>query len=254
MRPYYFIMTSILLIAMLGCTSANSKNENEKPDPLQSLALMRQGSVLFQRGLFEDALKRFEEAQRLTPTNGTIYNMIGLCHLRTNDFAAAIGSFNLALEIIPAFTDARNNRGATYLALQQYQLAEVDFIAVLSDSLYPHHWEVFFNLGLANQGQGQLGAAEANFRRAINAPSPVYRAYSRLADIKQQQGMTDQAIDLLEEATLKFPDRLEAPLALGRLLTTLGRNDEAKEYLERVMRSYPGSAQAVEAEKLLGNN
>jgi len=253
MKSCRFITTSILLIAMLGCASTQSKKDKE-PDPLRALALMRQGSVFFQQGNYENALKRFEEAQQETPANGTIYNMIGLCHLRTNEFAAAMDAFNLALQVIPGFTDARNNRGATFLALKQYQLAEVDFIAVLADSLYPHHWEVYFNLGLANEGMGRFGAAEANFKRAINAPSPVYRAYTRLADIKIQQGQTDSAIELLEEATLKFSDRLEAPLALGSLLMTLGRNDDARNYLEKVIRSYPGSPQALEAERLLGNN
>ncbi len=248
-----FFVTSVLLIIMLGCASTKSKDDQET-DPLHALALMRQGSVLFQQGRYDDALRLFEEARGETPTNGTIYNMIGLCHLRTNNLPAAMNAFNSALKVIPAFTDARNNRGATFLALRQYQLAEVDFVAVLADSTYPHHWEVYFNLGLATQGQGQLGAAVENFTRAINAPRPVYAAYIRLADIKQQQGAIGQAIDLLEEAELKFPDRLEASLALGKMLTTLGRADEAKAHLERVIRSYPGSEIAKEAEILLEGN
>jgi tetratricopeptide (TPR) repeat protein len=248
-----FVMTSVLLIIMLGCASTQSKKDQE-PDPLHALALMRQGSVLFQQGRYDDALKLFEEAQQETPTNGTIYNMIGLCHLRTNNLQGALDAFTSALVVIPVFTDARNNRGATYLALRQYQLAKVDFVAVLADSTYPHHWEVYFNLGLANQGRGQLGAAVQNFTRAINAPRPVYAAYLRLADIKQQQGSIDQAIDLLEEAELKFPDRLEASLALGKMLTTLGRTAEAKAHLERVVNSYPGSEIAKEAEILLEGN
>lgn len=252
MRPCRLITMSLLLITMLGCASTGNKKD-EEPDPLRSLALMRQGSVFFQQGLYENALEQFEKAQEATPRNATIYNMIGLCQLRLDNLGPAIDAFNTALNAIPNFTDARNNRGATFLALKQYQLAEVDFVAVLADVLYPHHWQVYFNLGLANEGQGRLGAAEENFKRAINAPTPVYRAYSRLADIKQQQGLTEQAIDLLQEATLKFPDRLEAPLALGALLMTLGREDEARGYLERVVRSYPGSSQAKEAERLLGN-
>ena len=251
MRPFRFLSTSILLIAMLGCASSQSKKE---PDPLHALALMRQGSVFFQQGLYKNALEHFQEARRETPDNGTIYNMIGLCQLRLDDLPAAIDSFSTALRVLPGFTEARNNRGVAYLTLKQYQLAQVDFVAVLGDSLYPHHWMVYFNLGLANEGMGQLGAAEANLKRAINAPAPVYRAYTRLAAIKQQQGLTKQAVELLEEATLKFPDRLEAPLALGKLLITLGRDNEAQEYLERVVRSYPGSPQAKEAERLLGRN
>ncbi|MEJ2583289.1 MAG: hypothetical protein P8127_16930, partial [Acidobacteriota bacterium] len=94
----------------------------------------------------------------------------------------ALENFNQALELVPLFTDARNNRGATYLAMGQLHLAEVDFVAVLGDSTYPHAKQVNYNLGLTYLERSQHGAAEEAFRQAIIPPKPVFDAYLRLAE------------------------------------------------------------------------
>jgi Tfp pilus assembly protein PilF len=177
--------------------------------------------------------------------------MIGLCYLNMQQYDEALKAFDKALDLIPSFTDARNNRGATYLALKQYQLAEVDFVAVLADTTYPHRWEVYYNLGMSYLQRRQQGAAEENFRRAAFAPTPVFEAYLRLAEIAQQRGEASSAADLLEEARLKFPDRLEAPLALGRLLMQTGRVEEARTQLQHVIDADPGSTFADQARQLL---
>jgi len=256
MRRFF---AAVAMLGALACSSSSPQSSSasgrpatdQPSNPLYAFTLQRQGSVLLQQGRYEDALKRFQEADAHSPGNATVHNMIGLCYLNMEKYDEALKAFDRALDLIPSFTDARNNRGATYLALKQYQLAEVDFIAVLADTTYPHRWEVYYNLGMAYLQRRQTGAAEENFRRAAFAPTPVFEAYLRLADIVQQRGEISGAIDLLEEAKLKFPDRIEASLALGRLLMRVGRVEEARAQLEHVVDSDPGSTFADEARQLL---
>ncbi len=232
--------------------ASTSKDTNSGPqDPLYSLTLMRQGSLLLQQGQYADALARFEQAEQVAPGNATVYNMIGVCHLRTTTYDQALTAFNTALELAPSYTDARNNRGATYLSLGQLRLAEVDFLAVLGDSTYPHRYRVYYNLGTTYRQQGRLGAAEENLQKAVTAPFPVYEAYVELADIVLEQGRAQEAIDLLEEAHLKFPERTEASFELGRMLMEIGRTDEARPYLDEVIAKQPGSEMARQAAVLL---
>jgi len=233
-----------------GDKKKNQKNVEQK-DALYSLTLMRQGSVLIQQERYEQALDKFEEADRVAPGNATVHNMIGLCNLQLQRYDKALSAFNTALDLAPSMTDARNNRGTTYLALGQLRLAEVDFLAVLSDSTYPHRYQVYFNLGTAYFQQGQLGAAEENLRKAVTAPFPVFEAYVRLAEVVREQGRDLEALDLLEEAELKFPERPEAAFALGKLLMELGRTAEARPYLEEVISKDPGSDRARQAAVLL---
>jgi tetratricopeptide (TPR) repeat protein len=204
-----------------------------------------------QQEQYEEALLRFQRANEIAPGNPTVHNMIGIANLRLANFDEALTSFNMALELNPSFTDARNNRGSTYLALEQLRLAEVDFLAVLGDSTYPHRYQVFFNLGMAYLQQGRLGAAEENFRRAVTAPFPVFQAFIRLAQVYLEQGRPEEAVSLLENATLRFPERPEAPFELGRTLMSLGRTSEAQPYLEEVIAKEPGSDRARMAAAML---
>ena len=230
----------------------SSKKNQPASDPLTALTLMRQGSVLMQQARYEQAIEAFEQADQIAPNNATVHNMLGLCSLRLGTFDEALTSFDRALRIIPGFTDARNNRGVTYLAMGQYHLAEVDFIAVLGDATYPHRKQVFFNLGLTYLQRDQLGAAEDSFRKAIVLPNPVVEGYIKLAGIAQQRGQLETAEDLLIEAQLNFPERLDLSFELGKLLMIMGREDEARPYLERVVADAPSSDSAKIARSLLG--
>ncbi len=249
-------LTLVLALTLGGCASSGPKDPklDEAENPLYSLTLMRQGSLMLQQGRFEAALDKFEKAERVAPGNATTLNMIGLCHMRLANFDQALLSFDKALALIPAFTDARNNRGATYLAMGQYRMAEVDFTEVLSDATYPHRFNVFYNLGMTYLQRGLPSAAKENFRKALDPNQPVFEAYLRLGEIEQEEGSPEAAVILLEEATIKFPNRIEAPLALGRLLTYLDRKSEAEPYLREVIADEPGSEWANEARRLLGEN
>lgn len=249
------VIVILLVVGFLaGC--ASSTNTQGKPaagkeNPIYSLVLMREGSQLLQQGQYKEALKKFNEADQVAPGNSTTQNMIGLCHLNLAEYDKALAAFNKALNLVPSFTDAKNNRGLTYLAMGQYRMAEMDFSSVLSDTTYPHHWAMFYNLGLTYLKRGMNAAAEENFYKAMVAPRPVYEAFVRLAQLKAESGDTDEAIRILEDATLKFPGRLEAQFALGRLLSQLGRSDEAKNYLEEVVSAAPSSDLGQEAQAIL---
>jgi tetratricopeptide (TPR) repeat protein len=254
----------MVLVGLAACSSAGAeqppaaakkKKEKKKQtttDPLHSLSLMREGVVLMQQGRYDNALERFREADRVAPGNATNYNMIGLCYLQKGEFDQALAEFDKALQLVPLFTDARNNRGATYLAMRQYHLAEVDFVAVLGDSTYPHAKQVHYNLGLTHLERGHLGAAEESFRRSIIPPNPVFNGYLQLASLAQRQGELERSVVLLEEAQLNFPEAIEVSLELGKVLILMGRDEEARPYLEEVIADDPGSDLAVSARNLLG--
>lgn len=258
------VCISIVLAGFLTCSNASAeqppaaskKKKNKKQptptsDPLYSLTLMRQGVVLMQQGRYDIALERFNEADRVAPGNATNSNMIGLCYLRMGELDKAFAYFDQALTLVPLFTDARNNRGTTYLAMGQFHLAEVDFMAVLGDSTYPHAKQVHYNLGLTYLQRGQLGAAEESFRQSIIPPNPVFDAYLQLSSLAQQQGELERSLVLLEEAKLTFPEAIEVSLELGKVLTLMGRNDEARPYLEQVIADEPSSESAASARALL---
>ena len=258
-RAFSVAMVAVMvLVGLATCPTTaaakkkKSKKQQETVDPLFSLSLMREGVVLMQQGRYDLALDRFQQADQAAPGNATNNNMMGLCYLQLGDFDKALAEFDKALHLVPLFTDARNNRGATYLAMRQYHLAEVDFVAVLGDSTYPHAKQVHYNLGLTHLERGQLGAAEESFRKSIILPNPVFNGYLQLSTLAQRQGELERSVVLLEEAQLNFPENIEVSLELGKVLLLLGRDDEARPYLEQVIADDPNSEFATSAKNLLG--
>ena len=70
-------------------------------DPLYALTLMRQGSTLLQQQQYSEALLRFEQANKISPGNATVHNMIGLCHLHMEQYDQAKEHFNVVLSHNP---------------------------------------------------------------------------------------------------------------------------------------------------------
>jgi len=251
----------VLLVSIAACSStggdgkeADARNRAAKAhDPLYALTLMRQGSVMLQQGRYEDALEQFEAADRIAPGNATVHNMLGLCHFKLENHERALAEFNEALDLAPTFTDARNNRGGVYLATGEYRMAEVDYVGVLADSTYPHRSKVHYNLGIVHLKQGRLAAAEEDFRRVVTSAEPVFDAYLRLAEIAEVRDQPEVAIDLLEEARIKFPERLEAAVELGRLLLAVGRTDEGRLQLKEVVAKAPNTDNAARARSMLSD-
>ncbi len=257
-RPSRAIL--VLVVSIAACSSTGGDNEADardrakrSHDPLYALTLMRQGSVMLQQGRYEDALEQFEAADRIAPGNATVHNMLGLCHLKLENHDRALAEFNEALDLTPTFTDARNNRGSVYLAIGEYRMAEVDYVGVLADSTYPHRSKVNYNLGIVHLKQGRLAAAEESFRRVVTSAEPVFDAYLRLAEIAQMRDQPEVAIDLLEEARIKFPERLEAAVELGRLLLSVGRTDEGRLQLKEVVAKAPNTENAARARSMLSD-
>lgn len=249
----------MLALVTVGCATSgatrSSAGGEEGSDVTSStlypLSLMREGSVALQQGDYSLALKRFQKARDLQPRNATVHNMMGICHLRSGSHQEALTAFDKALGLVPSFTDARNNRGLTYLAMDQLQMAKVDFLAVLNDPTYPHRNEAHFNLGMVLLQQGQLTAAEENFREAAYSPRPVYEAHLRLADVARQQNRLDEADTILEQACVEFANRPEAHLALARLRYQRGDREAAREQLEQVLEIAPGTDTAKAARRML---
>jgi tetratricopeptide (TPR) repeat protein len=113
---------------------------------------------------------------------------------------------------------------------------------------------VHYTLGLTYLERGNLGAAEESFRSSIVPPNPVFDGYLQLSALAQKKGELERSKSLLEEAMVKFPDAIKVSLEMGKVLILLGRDDEARPYLEQVIADQPGSQLADSARALLGES
>jgi len=250
------LLVVVLVAALTGCASTPRGVDALSPeidprDPMAATLLMQQGQALLAEGNVEAALAKHRSALKLQPNNPTAHNMVGLALLQLGDAAAALQSLNRALTLAPAYSDARNNRGVVYLRLGQGSLAETDFLAVLGDRTYANRSGVFYNLGSLYLTRGNLASAEENLKRAAVASGPL-EAYLLYAQVEERLGKPEIAESTYHEAIARAPERPDVPLALGGLLESQGRTEEAWQWYRRVMSLAPDSPEAAEARRRLG--
>lgn len=251
------LLVSCLLVALLGACATTSPPAAEVPqdidpqDPMAGTLLMQQGQALVAQGMIDEGIAKYRAALRLQQNNPTIHNLLGRAELARGNPPAALDAFNRALQIAPSYSDARNNRGATYVALGQTAAAESDFLTVLADQYYNNRPGVFFNLGSLYNARGNLAAAEENLRKAATPAGPV-EALVLLGSVEERLGKLDLAENSYRDAMQRAPERVDVPMALAALLQEAGRGAEARELWDRVISIAPGSPEALEARKLLG--
>ncbi len=248
-------MVLVSVGALAACASAPQRTPAQTPavspeidrnDPLAATLLMQQGQALVNQGKFADGVTRLQEALKLQPNNPTIQNLMGRAELAAGDPAKALVCFNKALALAPSYSDARNNRGSTYVYLGQLSLAEADFLTVLGDTTFANRAGVYFNLGSLYYGRGNMAAAQENLRKAATPAGPV-EAYVLLGRVEEQMGHQELAENAYREAMRRAPERADVPLALGVMLEKAGRTGEARKLFEQVISLAPGSKEAQEA-------
>ena len=252
----------LLLLACASSTSTQTGAAEREPsyspaavnpkDPLAPTMLMREGQALVAEGKVAEGLARLRAAVKLQPANPTIHNLIGQAELRRRDNVRALEAFNQALALAPTYTDARNNRGATYVALGQLSLAEADFLTALSDNLYANRTSVYYNLGAVHVARGNLAAAEENLRRAATPAGPA-EAFVLLGQVQQRLEKADLAESSFRAAIDKAPERVDVLMLLAAQLESTARKDEARALYRRVIEMAPGSPEATQARSLLGS-
>jgi len=253
-RWLLFSISLVLLLAACATTSpppAEMSAGVDPQDPMAGTLLMQQGQALVSQGMVDEGIAKYKAAIKLQPGNPTIHNLLGRAELERNQPAAALAAFNRALQLAPSYSDARNNRGAAYVALGQMAAAESDFLTVLADQYYANRPGVYFNLGSLYNARGNLAAAEENLRKAAAPAGPV-EALVMLGEVEERLGKLELAEGAYRDAMQRAPERIDVPLALAELLRKAGRVDESRELLQRVISIAPGTPEADEARRLLG--
>lgn len=76
------------------------EGEEESPEREASNALIEQGQVSFQRGLYDQAAGTFQEAVTVDATNGAGYYWLALTKLRSGEYGEAEGLIEKALTLL----------------------------------------------------------------------------------------------------------------------------------------------------------
>lgn len=93
--------------------------------------------------------------------------------------------------------------------------------------LQPNNYQIYFNLSVAQQRQGDLASAAKSLSRAISLKADFFEAHYNLGDVYRQMGQVDQALASYRKAAEINPDYAPLYMNIGTILYQLGNYEDA---------------------------
>ena len=143
------------------------------------------------------------------------------------DFRRSESYFIAALEADPTYGEARNNLGALYLEVQQWEAAIEALEPLLNDRYYSTPYLAYNNMGWAFFNLLQLKSAEYHFQQAVAIEPNMCLAHSHLGQVYRAMGRNDVAVIRLDRAISICPEWNEPFWHLGQVYESEGRYDLA---------------------------
>ncbi|HEX4168094.1 MAG TPA: tetratricopeptide repeat protein [Bryobacteraceae bacterium] len=177
----------------------------------------------------------FEQLLKQAPGDRRSLQLLAVCDFQMRRFAEAVEVYR---RLIPS-DDPSVLIGLSSALREAGQRAESERLLSATLEKYPDTPEVHYLLGLAQFARQSYVDAALSFRKVTSlAPSRV-EGYFYLGATYLKQRKVEEAIDTWKEATHIDPRYFPATFALGSVLADLGRNDQAKMYLENAFAQRP---------------
>lgn len=181
-----------------------------RPDYLQVRA-----GILFGLDDAGGALSDLEEAARLNPESGEIWNDLGVVYLRRGRWDDAVEAFQMAVELLPGLGEAWSNLGSLAYQDGRMEEAEGHFLkAIDSGASDP---QLRYALGAARVNLRNPVGAEESFRENLRLWPLHAETYLALGALMEQQGRIREAISVYENGRMAIPDDARFGNRLRRL-------------------------------------
>jgi Tfp pilus assembly protein PilF len=165
------VVVLLLVVALsAGCGAMEASRKKASYHYQMGLSFLAEGN-------YTRALIDLSEAEKITPDDPVLLNYLGQAYFFKKRFDLAEKKYLKALELRPNYSEVRNNLGAAYLEMQQWDNAITQLTIVYNDIFYQNHDTAAMNLALAYFGKGDFEKALTLLRPVIaaNPRSPVAR-------------------------------------------------------------------------------
>src|SRR6266404_5880777 len=152
--------------------------------------------------------------------------ILGKAHLNREETEQAIAELERAVTLNPNLPFLHFNLGVAYERSADYERAESEFRRDIA--LEPDLADNYDQLGALYTRMGREEDAERSFRDALKRDSKMASAYAGLAKIYQKQQKLELGLKMIDAALHLAPDITGGHFLRGRILTQLGRPNEAK--------------------------
>ncbi len=195
----------------------------------------------------------------------------GDCLYQAGQWAEAVEAYRQALTTLgfpdaPMAIEARERLAQCHLNLKNYPLAEEILVNIIKK--YPSYnkdGRISFQLAQLRETTFDYSGARQAYLDLLKthpAPEVTNRAMDRLAEVylsqaagadpEENEALRLAAASILEEMRRQFPEERMTDLRIARIYRELGRDDQARKYLEWFLNRATAADPQVEAVVLLG--
>jgi Flp pilus assembly protein TadD len=194
------------------------------------------------RGDLPAAVTALRRALALRPDDTETVALLGV-------YLGEAGHPREAADLLEPFTrrpqpdlDVLTARGMALAALGRRDDALATFRA--ARAAYPTSAMVLVNIGTVQLMGGDAQSARRSFEEALQADPGLARAHNSLGVIAAREGRLDEAVERWKRAATLDPTDYQTLFNLGSTLRRLGREAEARPYLEAYLRQAPAAVDA----------
>jgi len=186
---------------------------------------------------WKDGVTLFRRAIEVVPDDGFSHLMLGKAYMREFDVASAVPHYQRAMELTPNDRNVAFGLG-TALSLAGREDEAIPYLRAATTS-YSKPEDAFTNLGHALLRKNLVEDARAQFSQALEIDPSQDGAIMGLGIAEGMLGNGERSIELLTTAVQRQPANAEARFNLGIAFLSSGRNPEAVEQFEEVLRLRP---------------
>lgn len=196
-------------------------------------AVLVNGTKLYNKGNYEQAIKEFKRAIGLAPHSTSsvdTYNFIANSYLKLNRPDDAISAYKSSINLNPSRDDTRMKLGNVYMSLKRYDEAESEYKSAIK--LNPSSISNVYTLGQLYLQSGRYNEAESQFNRIINIAPRAVEGYYGLGLTYSKEGRHEDAINQFKEAITMDSNFNYAYVDLGSAYADSGQMDEAQKQVD----------------------
>jgi Flp pilus assembly protein TadD len=155
--------------------------------PQKARTLNALGAALAERGRLEEASQILFQAIALEPRGGQAYLNLGYVFTEQGKWEEAVAIYREGMPLSPRLaSEFHNNLGAIYFKQQKMGAAEKEFRRAIE--LRPHNAPPYFNLGLLHERRGNFDQAISNVEAAVELDPDYAQCYEVLTRLYARKG------------------------------------------------------------------
>lgn len=197
------------------------------------------------------ALEQLRIVEGVAADNLRLHFIFGLAYTVLDDLPEAAASYKKTLEINPSSGEAWNNLGQVKQAMGEFEEAEHAYAKSLEQEEYMTPEFAAFNMASLYAEQGRLDHALDWSRKGIEKNRRYTPLYEQAAEFLRATEKYQEAAKILEDGVAARPDNIRLQLMLAEELLSIGREQDAKKWFNRIIQRDPQSEEGRTAQNYL---